>query len=177
VIHVSGLSALFVDGSIDLSGALAFDLAPGAEVDVFVKQNVYIRGIVSLAKQERPAAGRLWVAGSEPINLVGTWVGNLYAPHASVQATVGVVAWGSIVASEMVGGAFASFIYDRAVVDSGGNCDAPRPTKNLCTTCGSCSGGTACVAGACGPCRTDSDCCGLSVCANGKCAPLVEFGE
>jgi hypothetical protein len=174
VVYVTGMAALFIDGSIDLTGSLSFDVAPGAEIDVFVKQNLRVLGALSLASKDRPASGRIWVGGAQAISLAGPWVGNLYAPWAHVGTPVGLEVWGSIFAGDFAGGAYASFTFDRAILSAGASCKAPRPPAGVCTQCQWCSGGSACVSGSCGSCKSDSDCCSLSVCSNGACVPLVE---
>jgi hypothetical protein len=176
VIHVTGMVALFIDGSINLVGSLSFDVASGAEIDVFVKGDLNVQGALSLASKDRPAAGRLWVGGKNAITLPSPWIGNLYAPQAHVSATVGLEVWGSIFVGDFAGGAYASFIFDRAVLAAGTNCEAPRPPAGVCNQCQWCSGGAACVAESCGPCQTDGDCCSLSSCSNGSCVPLLEAG-
>lgn len=173
VVRVSGMSALFIDGSINLQGKLVFDVAPGAEVDVFVKNDVAAPWI-ALASKERPAAGRMWVGGSQTIVLGSPWVGNLYAPHARVAALIGVEIWGSLFAGDFSGDYAAKVIYDRSIADSGATCAAPAPSAGECRQCGVCFGGNACVSGSCGGCTADSDCCSLSVCANGRCAPWLD---
>jgi hypothetical protein len=170
-VHVTGMSALFIDGSIDVTGNVSFTVDPGAEIDVFVKQDLLVQGSIAIASKDRPAAGRIWVGGSQPINLLSPWIGNLYAPQASVSATIALEVWGSIFASDFSAGAVASFIFDRSVLFSGDNCTAPRPPAGVCTQCQWCWGGSACMSGVCGACRSDSDCCSLSICDNGKCVP------
>lgn len=170
--HVSGMSAVFIDGDLHLTGSLIFDIAAGAEVDVFVKGDAKVIGKLVLASKERPGAGRLWVGGSQPIGpLQSPWVGALYAPHASVFAQVGLEAWGSIFAADFASDSFATFFYDRSVADAGATCEAPAPSA--CRQCGTCAGGNACVGGVCGSCSSDADCCSLGTCANGQCAPLL----
>jgi hypothetical protein len=172
-IQVSGKSVVFVDGSVDLTGALLFDVAPGAEVDVFVKNDVTMRGSLALASKDRPAAGRLWVGGSQPITLLSPWVGNLYAPRAPVVAHVGLESWGSIFAGAFSGDVLGSFMFDRSIADAGAACGGDQPAAGACRQCGDCSGGTACVGGTCRVCVSDSDCCSLSVCSNGRCGALL----
>lgn len=173
-VHVTGKSVLFIEESIDLKGALLFDVAPGAEVDVFVKGDVAIRGSLAVASKDRPAAGRLWVGGSQPITLLSPWVGNLYAPRARVASNVGLDVWGSIFAGEFSGDLLAGFTFDRSIAEAGGTCGAAEPPPAECRQCGVCSSGAACVSGVCGGCTADSDCCSLSVCANGRCAPFLD---
>jgi hypothetical protein len=57
----------------------------------------------------------------------------------------------------------------------GGPVDAgqPPPPPPSCQTCGSCSGGTACVGSSCGPCGTDADCCAPLVCNAGTCGEYM----
>ncbi len=175
VVHVTGQVALFVEGAIELTGSLSFDVAPGAEVDVFVKKDFAVQGSAGVASKARPAAGRIWVAGSGAIVLTSPWVGNLYAPRARVSSLLALEVWGSIFAGEFAGGASASFIYDRSVTAAEANCSAPRPPAGVCRLCEWCSGGAACVSGSCGPCKRDEDCCSLSVCSNGSCVPWLDF--
>jgi hypothetical protein len=177
-VHVTGMAALFIEGSVDVTGNVSFNIDPGAEVDVFVKQDLTVRGTLALANKDRPAAGRIWVGGAQAINLQSPWVGNLYAPQAPVSATVGLDVWGSIVAYDFSTDVYASFVFDRAILSSGGKCIAPRPPAGLCTRCQWCWGGSACVSGVCAACRTDGDCCSLSICANGQCVPqLAPVGD
>jgi hypothetical protein len=172
-VHVSGKSAVFVDGSINLKGSLVFDVTPGAEVDVFVKNDLATQGI-ALASKDRPSAGRLWVGGSQTIVLGNPWVGNLYAPHALVTAKIGLDVWGSVFAGDFSGELAATVKFDRSIADSGAICAAPPPAAGECRQCGVCFGGNACVSGSCGACAADSDCCSLSICANGSCVPWLD---
>lgn len=172
-VHVTGMSAVFVDGSIALTGDLVFDVDPGAQVDVFVRDGFKVTGRVALASKERPSAGRLWVGGSQAIALPSPWVGNLYAPHAATGARLGLEVWGSIFSADFSADATASFIFDRSILDAGATCGAPQPTAGQCQRCGTCSGGTACMSSGCASCLADSDCCSLDICANGSCVPWL----
>lgn len=171
-INVLGKLALFVGGSLELSGSLAVRLATGAEVDVFVVHDLAVTGNLTLSTVERPFAGRLYVGGSKDIELTPPWIGNLYAPHCRVGTSAALEAWGSIFCKDFGATSSARIIFDRAIVDASRTC-APQAQQGSCSRCGWCSGGTACVSGTCGPCRQDSDCCGQSVCSNGSCQPLV----
>jgi hypothetical protein len=174
VVHVNGTSALFIDGSINLQGSLTFQPTAGAELDVFVGQNLAVQGTLSLADKNRPAAGRISVGGSLPIALASPFVGNLYAPLARVTAATTLEVWGAIFASDLQASSTASFVFDRDIATVGTNCTAPLPPSGLCTQCEWCSGGAACVDGVCSICRSDSDCCGQTACTNGSCAPLID---
>jgi hypothetical protein len=172
-IRVTGKVALFIDGPINLVGNLSFDVDPGAEIDVFVKGDLAIQGTLTLANKNRPAAGRIWIAGAQAITLASPFVGNLYAPRARVGALIGLEIWGAVFAGEFAAGTFARFFYDRAIQSAGAGCQAPGPPAGVCTQCQWCPGGSACVDGLCGACTSDSDCCGLSICSAGLCQALV----
>ena len=98
-VNVNGRVALFVDGSISALGVLQFKLAPGAEIDLFVKGNLALTGKMSFGDKSRPAATRIYVGGTSDITLIGAsgFVGNLYAPRAAVNGV------GDLVASVAVG--------------------------------------------------------------------------
>lgn len=174
-VRVNGMSAIFVDGSIDVIGSLLFEIAPGAELDVFVKGDAAVIGKFTLASEARPSAGRLWVGGAKTIGLLPSpWVGTLYAPHAAVTASLGLEVRGAILAKELSSDVLnTTFLYDRSILDAGATCAAPPPAAGECSRCGTCSGGAACISGMCGACVTDADCCSLSICANGSCAPWL----
>lgn len=171
---VSGQTALFVRDDIELSGALEVRSSAGAELDVFVAGDLDVSGPIALAQPARPAAGRIYVGGSHEIEITSPWVGNLYAPKGHVSASAPLEVWGSIFAAEFSSSASASFVFDRAVLNAGSACGTPNPPAGSCSRCGWCSGGTACVDGVCGACRSDADCCSQSVCSNGSCVALVE---
>jgi hypothetical protein len=176
VLDVVGNTALFIDGSINLKGALSFKPFPGAEIDVFVRQDLAVQGPLGLAYQERPAAGRMSVGGTQAIVLTTPLVGNLYAPAASVTSAAGLEIWGALFAKDLASTS-VTFIFDRDIVAVGTDCTAPRPPAGLCTKCEWCYGGAACVGGVCGPCQADSDCCGQAVCLHGRCEPYVDVTE
>lgn len=176
-VHVTGMAALFIDGSINLVGGLAFDLAPGAEIDVFVKGDLAVQGPLVLAGQDRPAAGRMWVNGILLFPLSNPWVGNLYAPHSYVGTATEPQIWGSIVAGDLNGGTHAAVVFDRAIMHASA-CTAPEPPAGLCARCSWCTGGAACMDGLCGSCQSDADCCSLSACSsNGQCEPLLTLAK
>ena len=173
VLRVDGRVALFVEGSVAATGNLEVRLAPGAEIDVFIKGALALTGRGAFGTIDRPAATRLYVGGSEDVTLVGAsgFVGNLYAPRARVTAMGYASVWGSVFARDFVVPGFADIVYDRAITHAGDGCGAPPPAT--CKQCGSCTGGKACVGGACGACGGDADCCGQDVCVAGACQSLI----
>jgi hypothetical protein len=182
-----GRTALFVDGDLTLDGAFATDLAPGAELDVFVSGNLLIGsasqdttgsglgGAANVGMPGRPAAVRLYIAGSGTIYIHDaiTYAAQLYAPHALVKmsSVVTTTTYGSILAGNFENQAFSFLHYDRAILDAGEDCaGAPPPA---CVSSKQCPAGLACVAGVCGACASDGDCSEPMACTNGSCGPLI----
>lgn len=176
IINVSGRVALFIEDDLAAAGNLEFRLAPSAEIDIFVKDNLVLTGRAVFGDASRPAASRIYVGGEGDVMLVGAdrFVGNLYAPRSLVTAVGYVDVAGSVFARDFLVPGYANFVYDRAIQDAGDNCDAPPHPPTSCLQCGTCTSGAACVDGACGACRNDADCCSPLTCMDGICSePLV----
>jgi hypothetical protein len=171
IFNVTGRVAVFVGGSVANTGNLEFRLSSGAEIDLFISGNLAVTGRAVFGQKERPAASRIYVGGSGDVFLTGytEFVGNLYAPRSLVQGIGFENVYGSIFAGNFVSPGYASFVYDAAIMTGGDTCDTPPPPPNTCTQCGTCTGGTACVNGKCGPCGSDADCCSQLICSNGQC--------
>jgi hypothetical protein len=113
----------------------------------------------------------VYIGGDGNVMLVGDgeFVGFVYAPRSLVQM-VGYGAFrGGLFARDFVCPGFADFVYDLAINHAGDPCTTPNPPPGACLPCDTCTGGTACVGGKCGPCGTDADCCGQMICSDGKC--------
>jgi hypothetical protein len=177
IVDVTGRVALFVDGSLDATGNIEFRLAPQAEIDIFVRDNLVLTGRSVFGNKDKPAATRIYVGGSGDVVLVGAagFVGNVYAPRSLVTAVGYAEVYGSVFARDFVSPGYANFVYDRAIQDAGDGCKEPPPPPGTCTQCGSCTGGKACVDGSCGSCRTDADCCSPLVCDGGTCSEPIEI--
>jgi len=172
IVNVTGRVAIFIDGPLEAAGNVEFRLANAGEVDIFVKGDLVLVGRAVFGNKERPAASRIYVGGSGDVLLIGAdgFVGNLYAPQSKVTAVGYLQVYGSVFAKDFLIPGYANFTYDRAIQHAGDGCDVPPPPPNTCDVCGSCTGGTACVNGTCGSCRTDSDCCSPLVCTtSGAC--------
>ncbi|MEM9192753.1 MAG: hypothetical protein AAGF12_26500 [Myxococcota bacterium] len=172
---VNGRTALFVAGDVESVGGLDVVLGPDGELDLFVAGNLSVVGSASLGSEEHPAATRVYVGGTNEIQLTGgnAFVANLYAPEAPVAAVGSTDIFGSVFAKEFSATGRASIRYDRAILSAGDDCDIVPP--EVCLACGDCSGGTTCVEGSCVGCRTDADCCEPQVCDvnTGRCGSLL----
>ncbi len=129
VIHidVQGRTALFVDGDIATAGVLDVNLGPAGELDVFVTGNFVPTGLSSFGDVSRPAATRIYVAGSKDVLLTGAnaFVGNVYAPNANVALTGVSDIYGSIFAGNFTAPGATAIHYDRGVLDAGKECPPP----------------------------------------------------
>jgi cytoskeletal protein CcmA (bactofilin family) len=170
-LRVHGRTALFIDGSLTVSGSLGVDLGDTGELDIFVAGSLTIMGNATFGSSSRPAAVRIYVA--ENVELAGgsELAGNLYAPNAHVNPQGTYEVYGSLFANTIQAAGDLIVHYDRAVLRVDEECDTPTPEN--CTECDDC-GRNACIDGECGPCRSDADCCAPLVCyANGTCGPLL----
>ena len=173
-VHVTGRVALFIDGDIDATGIVQFQLAPSTEIDIFVRNNLALTGEMSFGDKSHPAGTRIYVGGTKDVVLIGAagFVGNLYAPRANVTAVGYAEVWGSIFANNFTVPGYTHIIFDRAILTAGSTCGLPPPTT--CTLCGVCANGQGCVNNQCVDCKTDADCCGQQSCNNGFCGPVIQ---
>jgi hypothetical protein len=151
---LTGRAAIFVGGSIDLATRLAIDLAPGAELDLFVAGDVRLHD-VTLGAQTAPARTRVYVGGSIFTLDGSAALGlNLYAPRATVQLSGNQEMSGSLFVGALeMSGAF-TIHYDESILATQG-CAPPR----------ACYGGSTC--------STDTDCCGPLKCRANICSADV----
>jgi hypothetical protein len=185
-LQVSGRTALFVGGSINLAGGLRVELGgPAAELDLFVEQGAQVAGGLALGDGKAPSAVRLYVGGDGSLDLASAARigGNVYAPRAAVHLAAGVEVFGSLFAGSLHTAGDVTVHYDLAVLKAGEDCSPPgagaqgdggsTPPKTGCESCRDC-GNQACIEGVCGSCRTDADCCAPLRCAAGQCiAPIL----
>ncbi len=166
--RITGPVALFVDGDVNLTGAAAFVLEPGAELDIFIAGDLRSTGAGLFGDPERPADLRVYVAGSGDIDITGAagFAGNLYAPRANAVARGALFVEGSIVAKNIEVNGALTVRFDRTR-ELGDPCPPEDPPT--CAPCdGSCATG-ACVDGSCGVCRSNADCCEPYICIDGEC--------
>jgi hypothetical protein len=177
---ISGRMALFVDGSLTLSGDFGASLAPGAELDVFVTGDLRLSGPGRIGTQARPAALRLYIGGAAPLNIddANPLAAQIYAPRAPavIATSVLVSVSGSIFAAKIETRSAFVMHYDRSIIEAGEECSgaAATPARLLsANACHACPGGLADIGGVCGACARDSDCCDPLVCVSGSCQPLI----
>ena len=170
-LHVTGRVALFIDSDITTLGKLSVDLTPGAQIDIFVRGTLHLTGEAGFGDQAHPAATRIYVGGSQDITLVGYdhFVGNIYAPLAKLYMPGYIPLYGALFVKDYISGSYTELNYDSAITRAGDDCPPPPH----CTQCNGCTGGQACVGGACGTCTTNDECCGLMKCVAGTCQNVI----
>ena len=171
-LQINGRVALFVGGDISVTHDLRIELAPGAELDLFVSGSVSIMGSVEIGDANSPARTRLYMGGATLALAASAspLAANIYAPNAVLELASDFEMWGSIFADHLqFSGAFAIH-YDTSVlkVAQASGC---APPAGSCQTCNDCAGSTpACKAGTCAPCTTTADCCAPLDCnSSGAC--------
>jgi hypothetical protein len=118
-LHVTADTALFVEDDLIATGLFRVELAPDAELDVFVRDNLVVTG----------AATRIYVGGTGDVAIAGAsaFVGNLYAPQANILVGgVGQVR-GSLFGKNIIAAGFLDLGYDASVRDGGEECPPLEP--------------------------------------------------
>jgi len=177
-LQVNGRVALMVAGDVAVTQDLHVALAPGAELDLFVKGGFDVMGSLEIGDTQAPARTRLYVGGTT-FSLSATakpLAANVYAPNATLLLSSDFEMWGALFAQAIqLSGAF-TIHYDTSVlqVAQGSGC---APGGGACTTCDDCGGATpSCKNGACAPCSTDADCCAPLACdtMTGRCVLTLQ---
>lgn len=174
-LRIQGRTALFIGDDLWAGGLFRIELDPGAELDVFVRDNFVIAGAALFGDPARPAATRIYVGGTGDIALAGfnAFSGNVYAPRANIAIGGLGLVHGSLFGKNINAPGAVMVRYDESILDAGKEeCAAPPPKPGTCNQCGDCGGGTACVDGSCGACRSDADCCAPLVCNDGVCGQI-----
>lgn len=128
-LHVTGNTALFVEDDLIATGLFRIELAPDAELDVFVRDNLIVTGAARFGDPERPSATRIYVGGTGDVAIAGAsaFVGNLYAPQANILVGgVGQVQ-GSLFGKNIIAAGFLDLGYDASVTDGGEECPPLEP--------------------------------------------------
>ncbi len=171
-LHVNGRTAIFIDGELNMLGALEIDLKPGAELDLFVAGNVTFTGATSFGSVAEPARIRVYVGGSN-VALDGQMKlgANLYAPFARVAAVSHLEMSGSVFGKQLEFPGGLTVHYDEAVLDVPG-CDPPGHDCGSCEDCYGSAG--ACKENQCTACSSNGDCCPPQRCNSGVCGVMVK---
>jgi hypothetical protein len=124
-IRATGRTALFIAGDVTLDGNLTVEIAPGAELDLFITGFLNLPGTARLGDPARPRALRVYVASAGSIALSGgsTLAGNLYAPDADLATSAPVDVYGAVLLNRWNLSAPVNIHYDRAIEVAGDACE------------------------------------------------------
>jgi len=134
----TGRVAIFVGGDISTTSDFQIEVAPGAEVDLFVAGTVTVGGSFQVGDTTYPARARTYVGGPT-VNLLGgptdnpqsaaTLAGNLYAPSATLDlgGSATTTLYGSIFASSLIASADLMIHYDDAILTQSSTPACPAP--------------------------------------------------
>jgi len=170
-LSVAGRAAVFVAGDVSVGGALHLDLAPGAELDLFVAGNVSLTGPAFVGSPAAPAKVRVYSGGPVFQLAADAKLGaNVYAPRADVAIASNFEMSGALHARSVAFSGDLTIHYDESVIDTVG-C---QPPGGSCATCNDCPAATpACRGGTCVPCVTNADCCAPLTCSAGACVAVL----
>ncbi len=180
-IAVHGHTALYVDGNLQASQTLTFQIDPGATLDTFVTGNFSATQTLNLGSTSRPESCRLFVAGTSFVASGAVAYGcNIYAPNALITLANNAVVSGSIFGANVQASGNATVHYDTSVLGAGAECcTAARCDDGNACTADSCNGNGTCAHAAVANGTTCSDgngCTRTDTCQAGTCTganPLV----
>jgi len=123
-VRATGRTALFIAGNITLEQDLAIELAPAAELDLFIAGNVQSAGALRVGDPARPSALRIYVAsdGTIGVGAGSSFAGNLYAPHSDLSAAAPLEIFGAVVVRHLLGAGTITVHHDLAIDDAGAAC-------------------------------------------------------
>lgn len=167
-IKITGRTVIAIEGDFNNLGLFDLEIAPDAELDLFVNGNLTFVDLATVGDTTRPAALRSYVHGDVSFANLFTLGGNLYMPNSEFNAA----GLGSVFGALFVGGIQIVDLfwihYDSAILELEG-CEDPGGS---CGDCHDCLNPTpSCNGGECGPCQSDADCCPPFHCFEGGCYP------
>lgn len=121
---ITGRVALYVSGDLvtEVGGALRFQLAPGAELDLVIAQNASAADLFELGSAVTAGRARLYAGGARSLVFAGntTISGTLYAPKAELVTSSTFEIFGAVLARRMSTSGALKLHYDRKLAD--GSC-------------------------------------------------------
>jgi hypothetical protein len=180
-ITIQGRVKLYIEGDIKTVGSVDIDLAPGAELELWLAGRLETVGNLGFASEDdaRARAFKLFMGGNgSSIVQVGSasFYGSIYAPRVDIEYVGDLTVYGSIFANNIEGTGSLDILYDTDVSAPDPCADAtPDPVgDDRCDDDADCANGEVCdpVSHACGPeqeCERDDQCPGNGHCLQGEC--------
>ena len=131
-IRVTGRTALYIGGDVEVGSNLTIKPAANAELDVFIDGNVTIDDRVELGDAAYPASTRFYVGGDKgwDFGSQARMAGYIYAVPGGIVADDGIELYGGMYTQNLDAGSDVDIHYDRAILGAGKNCtpvDQPDP--------------------------------------------------
>lgn len=188
-------TALFIGGDIQTTNNLRIELAPGAELDLFVAGTFTSTNQVDFGSVDNPANVRMYLGGDDDMTWTGDFSigGNIYAPEVDLTLTDDAEIFGSLFVKNLTATNKLTVHYDREVLNAGDECtstgtggggDGNNGTNNstnggggnnggpdMCMDCRDCLN-QSCNDGVCGSCDSNDDCCAPLLCLQGQCGVI-----
>jgi hypothetical protein len=164
-----GNTAVFIAGSVSLSGSLYVEVDPTGSLDVLIAGTLNDSQMTNIGSPNYPALSRFYIGSTSGFQIsqsarLGAF---FYAPYGLVSTSAPLTEYGGIFAGDFQASQSVDIHYDRAILNVGGGCGTTG-----CTSCKDC-GNQACVNGTCGSCTDSSQCCAPLACVNGTCQDVI----
>jgi len=171
-ITITGRTALFIAGDLNLPGEFTITVEPGAELDLFIEGHLVSARRVQIGSQDAPSSVRMYLGGTGSFQLSSDSVlwANVYAPRAELVASGPLEVFGSLFLRRLNTANTIDIHYDKGVLNKANACP-PSAIPTECTSCRDCLN-QACINGQCSGCRTNRDCCSPLFCDDGSCKPF-----
>jgi hypothetical protein len=168
---ITGRTAIFIAGELNLPGEFTITLEPGAELDLFIEGHLVTAERVLIGSQENPSSVRMYLGGTGSLLLSSDSIlwANVYAPRAELVTSGPLEVFGSLFLRRLNTSSTLDIHYDKAVLEKANDCPPPsQPVQ--CMSCRDCLN-QACINGQCANCRDNRDCCSPLFCSEGVCKP------
>ena len=168
---ITGRTALFFAGDLNIPDEFTITVEPGAELDMFIEGHLVSGRRALIGSQENPASVRMYLGGTGSFQLStnSTLWANVYAPRAELITSGPLEIFGSLFLRRLNTASSIGIHYDKAVLEKAEDCPPVQPTTQ-CTSCRDCLN-QACINGQCAQCRDNRDCCSPLFCFEGVCKP------
>ena len=122
---VSGSSALYIDGGLELTGRMNVTLAEDAELNIFIANGIDGAGDLAINVDGDPSRLRIYVGGEGPMDLAGGLAieGALYAPRARLSAAGQVEINGAATVAGIDAAGSVTVRYDTNLIDTDSSCE------------------------------------------------------
>jgi hypothetical protein len=126
-IRAEGRTVLYVDGDLLVGGGMNLEIAPGAEIDLFIAGNLAVGAALRFGTPEQPSSVRTYSSGTGTIAIDASSVfgGNFYAPRAHIDFGGAANIYGALFVRSVEFQGSADVHFDSAVRRAAEACEQP----------------------------------------------------